>query len=98
MKKLYCASYNVCFVSDDSTLKEDADRYVKDNYKWNRFSGLQIKEIVFKEDIPDIWNESILIWGIEEEMTAAQFLDRHINRANSVEYQEYVRLKKKFEV
>jgi hypothetical protein len=94
MKKLYLASETITamFVSDEKTKMEDAKEFLAEERKNVFKDAIVLREITSSQEIPKEWNEGALIWGIDDEITAAVWLhDR------GPEYLEYLRLKAKFE-
>lgn len=101
-KKLYWARvlHEVVFVSEESpnssNLKSEAESFLEEQDA-SFIPPMVVTEITSKEEIPDDWKGDALIWGTQEletdEMTANQFFDEY----GDAEYQEYLRLKSKFE-
>lgn len=97
VKRLYVATktYEVVFVSESGLagVKSEAEEFMEEQNKTFE-PPVEVKEITSKEEIPADWREDYtLIWGSDEEMNAAQFLEGK----GTSEYQEYLRLKAKFE-
>ena len=110
MKKLYLATKTilpavkeVMFLYDDEdgfeylSLREAAKRYFEEedrNHAPYNKETVSLKEITLVEDIPKEWRECALLWGTNDEITATGFLTQ---QNSDPEYQEYLRLKEKFE-
>jgi len=77
--------------STQSVLKE-ANHFADEEGKNIVDGRIKIEKITKIEDIPEEWRGDAYIWGTDEEMTATDFLGQEDD-----EYQEYLRLKKKYE-
>lgn len=96
-KQLYIATINadVVFYSEckfaSFELKCDAIKYLKTEYPNNMADRLKIKQISCLNDIPDDWKEAYL-YGVDNKITAQEFFLKE-----DEEYQQYLKLKEKFE-
>lgn len=94
--KLYHASivHEVVFCTDSRgmELEGEAEHFMEEQGKTFQ-PKLEIKEITKESEIPADWQDDALIWGDDSEITAAQFLRENTD----TEYQEYLRLKTKYE-
>lgn len=103
MKKLYLATinFNTIFVSTEADQKSGAKRYAEEEFSWNglkeTLKRVEVKEIACVQEIPQEWSDGALIWGTEEEITAANWLDQNQPKQSDSEFQEYLRLKAKYE-
>jgi hypothetical protein len=79
------------FLSDSTgdALKREAESFLAQEHR-NK-SDIKILEIVSEDQIPSSWSKNALLWNVEEEITAQDFL-----KERSVEYKEYLRLKAKY--
>jgi hypothetical protein len=98
MKKLYLANRNhsVMFLSngdEKELVMNDANHWMNEQDSYHT-PKVELIEIKVPDQIPEEWRDGF-IWGTNEEMTAAEFL-QSINASNE-EYQEYLRLKAKYE-
>jgi hypothetical protein len=105
MRRLYWGK-KVCDVvfilSDDDgmDLEEAAQFYINEQDGCGGFHyPITVKEITVLKQVPQGWKGGTLVWGTQdkEELTAEQFLKQQVTNKKSSEYQEYLRLKKKFE-
>lgn len=92
--KLYLATnvVTVMFLCEDGKdLRKEAAHFVKEesnNYVPDR---LTVKEITSLKDIPPEWSGDQYLWGVDgDDLTARDFIE-------DPEYEEYKRLKAKFE-
>lgn len=97
-KRLFLArkTHETIFILEEESnaeeLKSQAEHYLREQDKWYK-PPVEVTEITSKDQIPEgDWRGGALIWGVED-MTAGQFLDRY----GSSEYQDYLRLKEKYE-
>jgi hypothetical protein len=91
--KLYLAvdTITVMFLCEEGKdLYEAARRFADEEHKHYVPGRLAIKEIKSIDEIPEEWSGSQLLWGIDDEITARDFI-------KDPEYEEYKRLKEKFE-
>lgn len=81
------------FISDEEHKEENARKFIAEEEK-NRFAprNLQVQQINTHQEIPKEWKNDNLIWGTEDEITAEGYLIEL-----GQEYQEYIRLKAKYE-
>ena|ERR1700676_3581144 len=101
MKKLYLATRNVStmFIAPDyfktKDLEAEAERFLDEEIKCRGKSTLfpiDVKEITSIQDIPKEWQGDVYLWGYDGELTPTDFLSSYND-----EYQEYLRLKAKYE-
>lgn len=93
MRKLYYATVDVVFVADDSVLRPNtATSFLKEQLE---YYDPPAKEITCINQLPEDW-QNVGIFGVQFDTTAKQFLEQQ-KLDNDPEYQEYLRLKKKFE-
>jgi hypothetical protein len=94
--KLYVASilHEVVFCSDERgfELEGEAEHFMEEQDKTFQ-PKLVIREITQESEIPKDWQGDALIWGDDSEITASHFFKQHVDS----EYQEYLRLKTKYE-
>lgn len=95
--RLYHASivHEVVFCTDSRgfELEGTAEHFMEEQGKTFQ-PKLEIKEITNESEIPEgDWRKDALIWGDDSERTASQFLADN----KDSEYQEYLRLKAKYE-
>lgn len=100
MKKLYqaLAQQEVLFLSsttESSLLQEEGEKWFREQEAYGPFKNkTSVSEIVSFNEVPTDWRKSgTLLWGTNEEITAEQFLQQKYDP----DYQEYLRLKEKFE-
>jgi hypothetical protein len=105
MKKLYLATLPITavYASFEKDKEEAGVEFLRREIEENTlpmkgsFAGrdqLEIIEITCEQDLPEEWRRGPCIWGVspDVEITAEQFLAEQ-----SQEYQEYRRLKAKYE-
>ena len=95
MKKLYLAKTEIqtMFVSDELNIHSHAKQFLG-NELANLDDKISVVEITNYKNIPKAWKGNVFcVWGSEENTTATEFLRRH----ESKDYQEYLRLKAKYE-
>lgn len=101
MKKLYLVKQiiNVMFVSDsdeEGRVLDDEARFFLDEYWENgTLNEFEVQEVTSLEQIPSEWRNGCLLYGTHKQDTPEVFLNRI--SSNNTEYQEYLRLKEKFE-
>lgn len=100
MKKLYQAltQQEVLFLSstiEPSLLRKEGEKWCKEQEAYGPFKNtVSVSEITSVDEVPTDWRKSgTFLWGINEEITAEQFLQQKYDP----DYQEYLRLKEKFE-
>ena len=74
-------------------LREINQTQLNDNSKKTQYS---IEEITDESEIPEAWKNAI-IWGCDEEMTPVIFLSEQKTVFDQKEYEEFLRLKKKYQ-
>lgn len=98
--KLYIAAkrHEVVFISsekDTRFVKDEAEGYLEEQDKYFD-PPVVVQEITCKKEIPEDWQGDVFIWGVDE-TTANQFLETQAKVQRKAEYEEYLRLKAKFE-
>lgn len=95
MKKLYLATKTITamFLSDEEHKVKDAKKFLAEEEKnvWVD-RNTQIQQINTEQEIPKEWQNDNLIWGSEDEISAAGWLYEL-----GEEYQTYLRLKAKYD-
>lgn len=98
-KKLYRASqaYDVLFACEPSEhLRSVARKFLIEEDRYNNKENISIEEITDESEIPEAWKNAI-IWGCDEEMTPVIFLSEQKTVFDQKEYEEFLRLKKKYQ-
>jgi len=91
--KLYLATktITVMFLCDDKKDSyKEAETFANEECKNIVPERLVVKEIKSMREIPKEWSGPELLWGTDDEITARDFI-------KDPEYEEYKRLKEKFE-
>jgi hypothetical protein len=98
--KLYLSTISIMFASNDANKKHDAIIYFRENTQWHSYRDAcdSVKEITSQQEVPEEWRHA-LIYGTEDEITPLDFLEKQQSQQSidSPEYQEYLRLKEKYE-
>lgn len=97
MKKLYYATkgMDVVFASaaNGEALQKEAEKFLKEEEESNHFFKTEIKEVKSIEDVSENWRVTgTLIWGVDGELSVEEALI-----SLDPEYDQYLKLKRKFE-
>ena len=92
MKKLYYATLDVMFVSDEMPTDKTTSSFLMEKLDCYYPSATEITCI---DQVPNVWKNALL-WGTPHDITVEQFLTAQ-RKENDPEYTDYLRLKAKFE-
>lgn len=94
--KLFYYKTDIIFVSDGYRPEKDAQRYLREQTDCCVATPLveisSIEQLAALNPSPEWLNDESYIWGVKEDITAKEFLNR-----NNEEYQLYLKLKQKYE-
>lgn len=99
MKKLYRVTYSTLFCVDDNVkddnLKLKGQNFLKEELSSTKYCDVEIDHINSKEQIR-AEETDMLVWGIDDQdLRPCDVLNIYSN--NNPEYEQYLRLKEKFE-